>query len=249
MNKQIYRLAYAAVGVAILTACTVNPSDNSTGVAIDAGHLSLIGVVDTRYQSYNVEMLEVTGGSFWKPYKDIRPADATAATRASSTGNTPAGMSADLYQYRPPIDLTNPRLRTLAKALGPAYVRVSGTWANTTYFSADEATLRTPPKGYEGVLTRQQWQGVVDFSRAVDASIVTSVPISAGTRDADNRWQPDQTQRWLTFTRSIGGTIAAAEFMNEPTMPSMGGAPGGYDAAAFGRDFKVFREFMRREAP
>ena len=30
-----------------------------------------VGTVDERYQSYNVEMLEVTGGRFWKPYKDI----------------------------------------------------------------------------------------------------------------------------------------------------------------------------------
>jgi hypothetical protein len=29
------------------------------------------GTVDERYQSYNIEMLEVTGGKFWKPYKDI----------------------------------------------------------------------------------------------------------------------------------------------------------------------------------
>ena len=45
-------------------------------------------------------------------------------------------MNPDLYEYRPPIDLTNARLRKLAAALGPAYVRVSGTWANTTYSSA-----------------------------------------------------------------------------------------------------------------
>jgi hypothetical protein len=27
-----------------------------------------LGTVDERFQSYNVEMLEVTGGRFWKPY-------------------------------------------------------------------------------------------------------------------------------------------------------------------------------------
>lgn len=34
-----------------------------------------------------------------------------------------------MFQARPSIDLTNARLRKLAAALGPAYVRVSGTWA------------------------------------------------------------------------------------------------------------------------
>jgi heparanase 1 len=250
MHTQAFRLSIAAIGVAgLLASCAsnTNTSNRSDGsVTVDAAVLPHTGTIDPRYQSYNVEMLEVTGGKFWKPYRDI---SAALATPAASTADVPAGMSADLYQYRPPIDLTNPRLRTLAKALGPAYVRVSGTWANTTYFTAAERPPSTPPSGYGGVLTRQQWQGVVDFSRAVDAPIVTSVPISAGTRDVNGLWQADQTRRWLAFTRSIGGTVAAAEFMNEPTLAAMGGAPTGYDAAAFGRDFKVFRDFMKKEAP
>jgi hypothetical protein len=35
-----------------------------------------------------------------------------------------------MYEYRGPINLANPRLRASAVALGPAYVRVSGMWAN-----------------------------------------------------------------------------------------------------------------------
>jgi hypothetical protein len=134
-------------------------------------------------------------------------------------------MSADLYQYREPIDLANQRLRMLAAALGPAYMRVSGTWANTTYFADTDKPPAAPPKGYGGVLTRQQWRGAVDFSRAVDAPIVTSVPIGAGTRDAKGVWTAAQTRRWFAFTRNVGGTIGATEFMNEPTLASMGGAP------------------------
>ena len=237
-----------ALGACGLAGCA--SSANNTGAdaptRIEATSLSLNGTVDPRYQSYNVEMLEVTGGKFWKPYKDIGAAPAAAP---SGAGDVPAGMSADLYQYLPPVDLSNPRLRMLAKALGPAYVRVSGTWANTTFFSANEPAPATPPEGYGGVLTRTQWKSLVDFSLAVDAPIVSSVPTSAGTRDAAHLWQPDQTRRWLDYTRAIGGKVAALEFMNEPTLASMGGAPKGYDAAAFGRDYKVFRDFMRKEAP
>ena len=28
--------------------------------------MSRVGIVDERFQSYNIEMLEVTGGNFWK---------------------------------------------------------------------------------------------------------------------------------------------------------------------------------------
>ena len=89
----------------------------------------------------------------------------------------------------------------------------------------------------------------IDFSRAVDAPIFTSMPTGTGTRGADRLWQPDQARRWLAFTKENGGTIAAVEYMNEPTLASMGGAPKGYDAAAFGRDFRAFNAFMRNEYP
>jgi hypothetical protein len=47
----------------------------------------------------------------------------------------------------------------------------------------------------------------------------------------------------------LGGSIAAAEFMNEPDLPAISGAPAGYDAAAYGRDFKIFRSFLKQAAP
>ena len=99
------------------------------------------------------------------------------------------------------------------------------------------------------MLTRAEWKGVVDFARAVDAKIVTSFATSAGTRDAEGVWTPDQAKKLMDYTRSIGGNIAAAEFMNEPTFAEMGGAPKGYDAAAYAKDFKVFRKFAQADAP
>ena len=60
--------------------------------------------------------------------------------------------------------------------------------------------------------------------------MVTSFAISAGTRDATGVWTPDQARRLIDATRSIGGRIAAAEFMNEPDLAAIGGAPAGYDA-------------------
>jgi hypothetical protein len=210
-----------------------------------------IAAVDDRFQSYNIEMVEVTGGRFWKPYAS--PAIQTAIREpgtARQIANQPAGMDASLYQYRSPINLSNPRLRKLAAALGPAYLRVSGTWANTTYFqNLDDPAPATPPDGFKGVLTRAQWKGVVDFAHAANAELVTSFAVSMGTRDASGTWTPEQAHNLLSYTRSIGGSIAAAEFMNEPTLAAIGGAPAGYDAPAFARDFAVFRSTMKAESP
>ncbi|HTO62339.1 MAG TPA: hypothetical protein VMM15_13910 [Bradyrhizobium sp.] len=196
-------------------------------IAIDPARLPRIAVVDERFQSYNIEMVEVTGGAFWKPYA------------------SPSAQP-ELYAERPPIDLKNPRLRRFAAALSPAYLRVSGTWANATYFSDEDTGPPQPPAGFGGVLTRAQWRGVVDFAHAVGASIVTSFATSAGTRDGRGRWRSDEARRLLAFNRSIGGDVAAAELMNEPDLKS--GASGGTDAKTFRRDFGTFRSLMRQMA-
>jgi glycosyl hydrolase family 79 len=218
--------------VAALLAALACSGAFADGPSIDPANMTRVGTVDERFQSFNIEMVEVTGGRFWKPY-----------------GPKPPVAGTDLYAYRPPIDLTNVKLRKLAAALAPTYLRVSGTWANSTYFSDMERAPSTPPAGFNGILTRGQWRDVIDFSQAVDGKIVTSFAISPGTRDAAGVWTPDQAARLLAYTRFLGGSIAAAEFMNEPGLPAINGAPAGYNAAAYGRDFKIFRSFIKQTAP
>jgi hypothetical protein len=201
-------------------------------LSISPASMARIGTVDERFQSYNIEMVEVTGGRFWKPY-----------------GPKTSARDSDLYQYRPPIDLTDPRLRKLAAALAPAYMRVSGTWANATYFAVSDSAPRAPPAGFNGVLSRQQWRAVIDFSQAAGAQVVTSFAVSPGTRDASGVWLPDQARQFLNYTYAIGGRIAAAEFMNEPDVIVSGNTPAGYHAAAYARDFKIFNSFLKAEFP
>jgi len=57
--------------------------------------MARVGTIDDRYQSYNVEMLEVTGGKFWKPYgpeldaivRQPPPATAQAGTQSGGDRN------------------------------------------------------------------------------------------------------------------------------------------------------------------
>ncbi len=211
--------------------------------------MARIGTIDERFQSYNIEAVEVTGGEFWKPYARAGKAK-PAAEKPKTAMTTPGGTDPSLYEYRPPVDLSNQRRRKLAAALGPAYLRVSGTWMNSTYFpDSDGAAPPEPPAGFNSVLTRREWKGVIDFARAVDPRIVTSFAVSQGTRDAAGVWTPKTAQAFLAYTKSAGGDIAAAEFMNEPTFAEMGGAPKGYDAQAYARDFAVFQAWAKANAP
>ena len=242
-----FHLATLSIAAALTIAASALAQPAPSPLPIAPAHLPRLGAVDPRFQSYNIEMLEVTGGRFWAPYKQQTSGPAAVADTAAAG---PGGMPASLYRNRAPIDLTNPRLRMLAAALGPAYLRVSGTWANSTWFQDnDDPTPAKPPTGFGGVLTHAQWRGVLDFSKAVDAPIVTSFAVSTGVRDANGLWTPAEAQKFLDFTHANGGKIAAAEFFNEPTFATLGGAPKGYDAAAYGRDFHVFQAFLHQAAP
>ncbi|MGH8402217.1 MAG: hypothetical protein ACRESO_02255, partial [Gammaproteobacteria bacterium] len=239
-----------ALGAAVVCCCAT--AHAASAITISPATLPRIATVDLRFLSYNVEMAEVIGGNFWKPYTatNIAAPQARVARSPANANVGVAGQNATMFEKRAPIDLDNPRLRALAKALEPAYVRVSGTWANSVWFDdSNQLPPKLAPSGFSGVLTRAEWKGVIDFARAVNAELVTSFSISAGVRDAKGVWTPVQARKLIDYTRSIGRHITAAEFFNEPDMPEYGGAPKGYDAHDYARDFAVFRRFAKATAP
>ncbi len=215
------------------------PKENEKDAySLNLTDLKQVGEVNECYQSFNVEMCEVVGGDFWIPYDLLDSAKVKAG-----------GFSA-LKRSIPPVNLYDKKLRMLASALGPTYVRVSGTWANTTYFqNNDEPKPESAPEGYENVLTRKEWKGVIDFCKAVDGKLVTSFAISSGIRDSEGNWTAEQIKPLVNYTKSIGGEIAAAEMFNEPSHAGHGGAPEGYDAQWYARDFAQFKSFADSALP
>ena len=102
------------VTAALCAVAVVFPTTRLTGqvVSLDPAKMARIGTVDERFQSYNIEMVEVIGGRFWKPYGSTTN-EGKAQEPAPQEGFTPAGIDPNLYQYRAPIDLSNLRLRKL----------------------------------------------------------------------------------------------------------------------------------------
>ena len=229
------RTGIKLAGAALLATAAAVSAQGADRPSSPLSTLPATGSVDARFLSYNIEMVEVTGGNFWRPYS-VTPkpgGDPEAATKA----------------YRGPVDLDSAKLRHLAAALAPAYVRYSGTWANATWFADAEAAPAKAPAGFDTVLTRQQWRSAVSFAKASDARIVTSFASSPGTRDAAGVWQPDTAARWLAYTREIGGEIAAAEFVNEPSVIQLTQPPKGYKPEDYRRDYARFVEWIRRASP
>ncbi|MFA6701116.1 MAG: hypothetical protein WCR12_01400 [Dysgonamonadaceae bacterium] len=218
-------------------------------LSLDTKNLKVINEVDPRYQSYNIEMVEVVGGKFWRPYSTLNEVD-TANVKNEYGIDISSGNEA-LYRKMAPIDLAEPKLLTLARGLAPAYVRCSGTWANAIYFQNDDKEARPVPNGFVNVLTGNQWVGLLDFVKTTDGKFITSFAVSDGVRDKEGVWTPIEAQKLIDFSEKHGVEIAAAELFNEPTMPQAGGAfsNANYNAESYARDIAAYEVWQKKEAP
>ncbi len=213
-------------------------------VRLNPDALKALRHIDPRLISYNVEMTEVTGGTFWKAYTD-----------AQVDGTEPFPVIKDwsnmdnLQQWYDPIDTKNPRLIKMAKELGTAWVRVSGTWANKTYYDFDNKYGGKVPEGFQNVLSKEQWLSLLDFVRAIGGKLLVSIANCPGIHAADEPMPFEQADLLFRTSKEYGVPIAAAEFTNEPNLIALSGLPQGYTAADHARDHDLFGAWLRENYP
>ena len=214
-------------------------------VVLKASGLEALRTVDPRLVSYNVEMTEVTGGTFWKAYTEAQVDGTEEFPKILDWSNM-----GNLQQWYDPIDTTNPRLIKLAKDLGPAWIRVSGTWANKTYYDFEgKYADGTVPEGFQNVLTKQQWLNLLDFVKAVDGKLLVSIANCPGIHAADEPMPFEQADLLFRTSKEYGVPIAAAEFTNEPNLIALSGLPKGYTAADHARDHDLFGAWLKENYP
>ena len=210
--------------------------------------LEKIRDINPRLMSYNVEMTEVTGGTFWKAYSDAQIAGTEEFPKIEGGFQNHTAM-AGLMQYYPPIDTKNEKLISLAKEFGPVWLRVSGTWATKTYYDFDGTTGGKAPEGYQSVLTREQWANIINFVKAVDAKLLVSASNCQGDHMDGGPIDLTQIKKLFALTDELGGSIDAFEFMNEPNMLQISGAPMNYTFEDYVRDQDIANKWVRENYP
>ena len=210
-------------------------------VKLRADGLEALRQVNERLISYNVEMTEVTGGTFWKAYTDAQ-IDGTEQVPPPDFSKGMAGM----HQWYDPIDTTNPRLIKLARELGNCWIRVSGTWATRTHYDFDDTGM---PEGYNNNLKKEQWINLLNFVKAVGGKLKISVANCDGLHSAHEPWNPSQAEKIFALSKEHGVPIEAVEFVNEPNMMQSTGFPKGYTPADFRRDQDIFHKWVRENYP
>ena len=213
-------------------------------VSLKASGLTALRDMDPRLVSYNVEMTEVTGGTFWKAYSEGQVDGTEEFPKILDWTNM-----GNLQQWYDPIDTKNPRLIKLAKELGTAWIRVSGTWANKTYYDFDGHCNGVVPEGFQNLLTKDQWLSLLDFVKAVDGKLLVSIANCPGIHAADEPMPFEQADLLFRTSKEYGVPISAAEFTNEPNLIALSGLPKGYTAADHARDHDLFGAWLKENYP
>ncbi|HUO74534.1 MAG TPA: hypothetical protein VMU39_27435 [Solirubrobacteraceae bacterium] len=213
-------LVVGVVGALAVLASTASATTVRTVSSPVVAHTS------PRYVSFAVDLDQITGGMFW-------------SQAPHATGNAPVA----------PYDFTRPRLRALARALAPAYLRISGTAANKTFYDLGSPPLTTPPGVYQRILTKTEWDHVGTFADALGLQIVLGINAGPGPRDTSFNWTPDNARALLSYTAARRFPLAAVEFGNEPNLFALSGMPAGYTAADYVRDLRTFDELRRSVVP
>jgi heparanase 1 len=192
----LFLVTIAALALAATASCRGSSGPGypvrSTTPAVSG--TSAVATIDDRFLAVAVDTAQVVGATFWAP-RDA----------GTETGQWPI----------PPYDFTRPKLRALAQALSPAYLRIGGTTADKVYYDMSDTPVTVAPAPYLYVMTRAQWDGVNDFASAVGMRVLFTINAGPGPRDAKLAWTPDNAQTLLSYTAGKGYGIALWELGNE----------------------------------
>src|SRR5580704_9389957 len=88
------------VGALMTMSADVVSAQENPGAKVDPSKMPKLATVDARFLSFNMEMVDVTGGRFWAPYKN--KSAASSPMPAPPDVNQPVGGMSSTYEYRPP---------------------------------------------------------------------------------------------------------------------------------------------------
>jgi heparanase len=183
-----------------------------------------------RFLSVAIDTSLLLGGRWWSP-----------------SGRVEVGRGSESV---PPLDLSRPELRQLARALAPAYLRIGGTEADRVHY-AFGAAAHEPPRGDDELtLDAARWDALADFTRETGLELYFTVNAGPGARGTDGDWLAEPAERLLEHAAQRGHSVSVWELGNEVNafwfQHGLHQQPSGAQYAA---DLHSFRALVRRHFP
>jgi heparanase 1 len=139
-----------------------------------------------------------------------------------------------------PVDLGNSRLRTFARLLAPATLRIGGT-------EADRVGFRTARLDRQLVLKKKHWKRINSFAEAAGFDILFVVSAGPGQRDARGAWMDSNARTLIAYTARKRFPVRAWELGNEVNgYPVTEGLRNRVSAMQYVKDFAQFSRLVRK---
>ena len=149
--------------------------------------------VDERYLSFTIDLGQIAEPTrFWNP---------------DGSGETIG---------RPTFDFASERMRNMAAALAPAFLRIGGTEADRVLYALDGAAPEKPPPPFKSVLSAAHVDALGTF--AVSAGLHVSFTVNAGwgARTGAGVWESTQTRALMRYVAKHDYPFNVWELCNEP---------------------------------
>ena len=192
-----------------------------------------IAQVSPNYLSFSIDASQVTGGKWWNP-------SAQGKEMGSGTVHAP------LY------DFNRPHLDLLTAALSPAYLRIGGSESDKVYYDlqASGVTPPAPPKGYQSVLTRAEWDALNAFAKRNHLDVVFTLNAGPGTRQTGPAWNSTNAQELITYAKQQNQPIKAWELGNELNIFwFVHGFPAQVSTGQYHQDLQAARDLIAQQMP
>ncbi len=191
------------------------------------------------FVSLTIDTSLLLGGHWWGPSKEMR--NGVAADRTGA------------------LDLDDPLLRSYARALAPAVLRIGGTEADRVWYRLGRKAARSfgfddpdaafpdpQARRHELVIDKRLWKKLHDFLSASSFSFLFTVSAGPADRDGDGAWIDANARKLIAYSVKKGLPVAAWELGNEVNgFPFIHGWKHRVSPARYARDFIRFAELVK----
>ncbi len=172
----------------------LEPVPEGEKVALTLDIETPIATVSDKFLSFAVDTSQVVGGHWW------------------SEGQPAGTVGAQLCD---PYDFSRPKLRLLAKALAPAYLRIGGSEADVVAYDLTDDPPEDAPEPFEFVFSKQRWDAVNQFAMDMGFEVFFTLNAGPGCRNEDKSWNPECAREWMQYTREQEYPVSIWELGNE----------------------------------
>ena len=181
------RLAYGAPAAA--------PVEPGALVRVAISERPPLRSLDARFLSVAIDTSQLLGGRWW-----------------SASGRVEVGRGTERVA---PLDLAQPGLSALARALAPAYLRIGGTEADRVHYDFGAGAQETPHGDDELVLDPARWDALEAFAAGAGLDTYFTVNAGPGSRGSEGEWLRASAEGLLAHARQRAQRVAVWELGNE----------------------------------